>query len=101
MIKKIHQYSYKLIIKYFPAVTCSALRLSNGRVSYNKSPVGGSYPLDTMASFSCNGGYSRSGSSSRTCQTSGSWSSQTPRCNKSNAMNRFLLLSLNIDDIKM
>ena len=56
----------------------------NGGVRYNRSPVNGRYPVDTVAYLSCNYGYSRSGSSSRTCQTSGTWNLDTPTCNQSN-----------------
>ena len=40
------------------------------------------YYTDTMASFSCNPGYSLSGSDSSICSTSmgGIWNEQTPSC---------------------
>ena len=62
--------------------TCSALGLSNGRVDYNTSAVNGRYPVDTSASFTCNSGYTRSGSSSSICQNSGGWNEYEPTCNK-------------------
>ena len=37
-----------------------------------------------MASFSCNNGYTVSGSSIRTCQTSGNWEQPIPTCTQSN-----------------
>ena len=66
-------------------VICSPLNVpANGEINYNKAPVAdGGYPLDTVASFSCDYGYSRSGSSSRTCETSGNWNHQNPTCNQS------------------
>ena len=60
------------------------MSISNGRVMYDRArvSVNGGWPVDTVASFSCNSGYSRSGSSSRTCQTSGNWNQQNPTCNQ-------------------
>ena len=69
--------------QYFVTVTCSAVSLQNGGISYNQSVVNGRYTVDTKATFSCSSGYSRAGSSSSTCQTSGNWSPQIPTCNQS------------------
>ena len=44
----------------------------------------GKYPVDTTVSFTCNHGYKRAGSTSSTCQTSGTWNQQTPTCTQSN-----------------
>ena len=71
---------------FFP-VTCDALNLANGYVSYNQSVVGERYPFYTKASFSCNEGYSRSGNGQITCQTSGSWNMDPPVCNAHKEMN--------------
>ena len=72
---------YSLII----AVTCVGVSLSNGAVNYNSSHVSvARYPVNTVATFSCNRGYSRSGAGSRTCQTSGEWNQHTPTCNQGN-----------------
>ena len=69
----------------FNTVTCAALsQPANGQVAYSNATVDGGYPVDTVATFSCNSRYSRSGSSSRTCQTSGNWNQETPTCNLSN-----------------
>ena len=57
--------------------------MSHGEVSYNRSPVNGRYLVGTMASFSCNYGYTRSGSASRTCQTSANWNGEMPTCSQS------------------
>ena len=78
------QHLHRYLAEYLFVVTCASLSLSNGGVSYNKSPVNGRYPVDTRASFSCTRGYSLSGSSSRTCQTSGNWNQGIPTCNQSN-----------------
>ena len=42
------------------------------------------YPVDTMATLTCNYGYSLSGSASRICETSGDWEQPTPNCNLGN-----------------
>ena len=47
---------------------------ANGRVSVPSRLV------DRVASYSCFSGYSLIGTSTRTCQFSGSWSGQQPRC---------------------
>ena len=66
-------------------VTCPTLSSpSHGGVSYSESPVGGRYPFATVATFSCNSGYNRQGSSTRTCGTSKTWTSQSPTCKRGN-----------------
>ena len=70
-----------IFISYLLAANCQALSLGNGRITYDSSPVAnGGYAFDTVASFSCNGGYSRSGPSSSTCLTSGTWNQNKPNC---------------------
>ena len=64
------------------AVTCSSLSLSNDEVSYSGSAVNGEYPVNTVASFTCNSGYALSGSESSTCETSGTWNEQYQMCNQ-------------------
>ena len=67
-----------------PAVTCSALSLTNGQVTYDESAVtSGEYPVGTVATFRCDHGYSSSGSTLSTCETSTSWDQETPTCNQS------------------
>ena len=52
-------------------VTCTQLSLDNGGVTYNESMVmTDEYPVDTLASFSCERGYNLNGSDTSTCQTS-------------------------------
>ena len=72
-----------MFVRHFVVVTCSALTLSNGGVNYSTNAVSQSYTVDTVASFSCNRGYSLSGSTSRTCQTSRLWTSELPTCSQS------------------
>ncbi|XP_019614492.1 PREDICTED: E-selectin-like [Branchiostoma belcheri] len=57
------------------AVQCSTLsNPSNGGVSYSSRNYG------DVATYSCNTGYSLNGFSTRTCQSSGSWSNTAPTC---------------------
>ena len=72
----------------FVAVPCRAFSLPNRTVHYSRPELSNSlsrrYPIDTVASFSCNSGYSRSGPSSSTCQSiHGGWSRGRATCNKS------------------
>ena len=66
--------------------TCPALRLSNGRVDYNRDQVLGGgfhYPEFTRATFACAPGYRRFGAPRSDC-VRGRWTEQVPKCNKSN-----------------
>ena len=47
-------------------------------------PLNGNYPVGTTASFTCDHGYSQSGSSTRTCQDPGIWNQQETNCIESN-----------------
>ncbi len=63
-----------IIIIYIDAINCnisSIVYLANGRVSVEGS----------TATYTCDTGYTLSGSSSRTCRDNGSWSSPEPLCN--------------------
>ena len=73
-----------MLLIYFniDAVTYSSLSLSNGEVSYSGSAMNGEYPVNTVASFTCNSGYALSGSESSTCETSGTWNEQDQMCNQ-------------------
>ena len=63
-------------------MTCPALGLEDGEITYNDSQVTtGEYPVDTVATFICSYGYSMSGSQSSKCTTTGSWNEETPTCN--------------------
>ena len=84
---------YTKFLQIFSTVTCQALSSpSNGGRTYNKNAVGGRYPVDTVVTFTCNSGYSLSGSSTTKCQTSGQWNNNSPTCNRSNK-NYIILLN--------
>ena len=58
-------------------VRCGGLNSPiNGRVSISDNTVGG------IATYTCNSGYSLSGSGTRICQNDGSWSGSTPTCSR-------------------
>ncbi|XP_035662466.1 P-selectin-like [Branchiostoma floridae] len=60
---------------YMPAVQCPTLsNPTNGAVSCSSRNYG------DVASYSCNTGYNLNGYSTRTCQSSGSWSYSAPTC---------------------
>ena len=65
---------------YIYPVRCAPLSLVNGEVSYTKPAENGQYPVDTVASFSCNSDYYQNGGDSTTCQTSGNWNKKSPTC---------------------
>ena len=62
------------ILVYFAVPTCPPLIIYNGRIDYIGSTHHGRYRVGAVARFSCNSGYTRFGSSSRTCQSSEKWS---------------------------
>lgn len=57
-------------------VDCNALTVANGTVAY--SPM--NTTLGSVATTTCNMGYTRSGPASRTCQSNGSWSGAANTC---------------------
>ena len=93
MLNIIEEQLYKYCILSI-SVTCPALTLTNGIVSYDVSAENERYPAGATASFSCNYGYSMSGSTSRTCQTSGNWEQQLPTCSQSNDITFVLNVSI-------
>ena len=73
------------------AVTCYQFWFfANGQVTYNRHVeytlhnglFDFRYPMDTIATFTCSEGYELVGPSTRTCNSSGHWSSYTPRCHE-------------------
>ena len=70
-------------------MTCPTLSLANGEITYNASLANTGYPVDTCASFMCNLGYTLSGFSSSSCQTSGNWNQASTICEESNKITHF------------
>ncbi len=59
---------------------CGALTLTNGAVTYSSLAI--PRQENTVASFSCNTGYTLSSTATRTCQSDRQWSGSTPVCNR-------------------
>ena len=77
--------------------TCPALRLSNGRINYNRSPNNGKYRTYTRAFHYCNNGYalsSSSGVNSRFCNSAGHWSWGHITCERGNDYFHILIFLL-------
>ena len=73
------------ILKIYFAVICQILILDNGDNNYNgATATNEGYTVDTIVSFTCNYGYTLSGSNSTTCQNSGLWNQETPTCDQGN-----------------
>ena len=74
-------YSQEVFEHIFIAVTCLAPDLENGRINYDQGDIQiDTYPENTMATFTCDDGYSLSGPSSSICQHSRTWDPQPPTC---------------------
>ena len=64
-------------------VACDEQIISNGQISYDKGKPGGNrLPRGTIATFSCDSGYSLSGSSISICDCSGNWILEFPVCSR-------------------
>ena len=64
-------------------VLCSNLpALTNGVISYSTTAISGSrpWPVDTVATHTCDSGFALSGNEQRTCQSSGEWNGSAPTC---------------------
>ena len=59
-----------------PTVACQSLSLTNGMISYSDLTRG----VDSIATHSCDAGYTLNGGSNRTCQSDGTWSGSSPAC---------------------
>ncbi|XP_064386185.1 CUB and sushi domain-containing protein 1-like isoform X2 [Halichondria panicea] len=60
--------------------TCSDLTVpANGMISYNMGTAS-LRPVDTMATFTCDTGYTLNGGTTRTCGSDGVWSGFAPTC---------------------
>ena len=67
---------------------CPPLSVIFGEVSYNRSAVGGRYPVGTQGTYHCD---TRKwyGSNSRICQQSGVWNGEPAICERSNNKNSY------------
>ena len=88
VLRLLHSYAHLFISIYeniLLAVNCPPLNLANGEVMYNSTPVSNDRLIvGTSASFTCQSGYSLSGSSSIICTNSGNWNEPLPTCKQGN-----------------
>ena len=64
-------------------ITCSDLpALTNGDIDYAGAGSSDSRPVDTVATYTCNPGYTLNGYTTRTCGSDGVWSGDTPMCQR-------------------
>ena len=68
----------------YPTVVCPSLSLTNGMITYSDPTLG----ENSVATHSCDTGYTFNGGSTRTCQSDGTWSGSTPICES-----KFILMS--------
>ncbi len=65
-----------------PPTTCPDLTVpANGMISYNMGAAS-PRPVDTMATYTCNPGFTLNGGSTRTCGSDGVWSGFAPTCQR-------------------
>ncbi len=64
-------------------ITCSDLpSLTNGDIDYGGSGSTNSRPVDTVATYTCNPGYTLNGGTTRTCGSDEVWSGLAPTCQR-------------------
>ncbi len=69
---------YEHYYQFLFSVTCNDMVFLNGMIVYNSSTI--LRLVGTVASLTCNTGYTLSGASTRTCQFDGQWSLSMPFC---------------------
>ena len=63
-----------------PSTTCSDLTPpTSGMIGYNMGTVS-LRPVNTVATYTCNTGYTLNGGNTRTCGSDGAWSGSAPTC---------------------
>ncbi len=66
-----------------PIVTCSDLPLlTNGDIDYGGAGSTDIRPVGTVATYTCNPGYTLNGVTTRTCGSGGVWSGSAPVCQR-------------------
>ena len=69
-------HSSSIFLSLFTAIDCGGLsRPSNGQISIPATMLG------SMATYSCDPGYTLDGNASRICGSDGQWSGSQPSCN--------------------
>ena len=80
--------TWKIYETYYVVVNYPDLSLVNGQITYDPLLLNNQHPLDSVASFECNYGYNITGPNSSTCETSGTWSQQSPMCIQGNYLTK-------------
>ena len=63
-----------------PSTTCSDLtKPTNGMIAYNIE-TNSLRPVDTVATYTCDTGYTLNGDTTRACESGGMWSGSAPVC---------------------
>ena len=64
-----------------PPTTCPDLTVpANGMIGYNNMGTASPRPMDIVATFTCDTGYTLKGGTTRTCRSDGMWSGSAPTC---------------------
>ena len=66
----------------YNTVLSSAVDCGDPGTPSNGRRTGSSTTLNSVVTYTCNTGYTRQGSSRRTCQSNGQWSGSVPQCNR-------------------
>ena len=62
-------------------MVCTELMdLVNGTITYNMDPMGLRPVVGTVATYTCNPGYTLTGDNTTICESGGSWSSSAQTC---------------------
>ena len=72
------------------------MTLGNGSATYDTESdfPDDRRPVDTQVTFTCNPGYWRDGCEKTTCEMSGNWAHDKPKCNVGEAIHIILLFIL-------
>ena len=75
---------YVECVYLFPCIEiCSDLpSLTNGNIDYGGAGSPDSRPVDTVATYTCNPGYTLNGGTNRTCGSDGVWSGSALTCQR-------------------
>ena len=74
-----------------PSTTCSDLTVpDNGMISYNMGTAS-LRTMGTVATHTCNPGYTLNGGSTRTCWSDGMWSGSAPTCQRKDRVKAIVL----------
>ncbi len=74
---------YAFFCEYFSIDICFDLPLlTNGMISYFGTGSSNNRPVGTMATYTCDTGYTLNGGTTRICESNGMWSGSAPVCQR-------------------